>query len=125
MMTYVLLMAGLLGATTASPSAGAPPDPEPRKELVIPFAWQPTEKWQVEIRAYQFRRGMPPKRPTVPWNIERREQREHRGLPLSRAVEGTTIDKLVDVPVLRVEVIETHYSRGLRALFDRGKNPER
>jgi hypothetical protein len=95
-MTYALLMAGLLGTTSTSPSAGAPPEQGPRKELVIPFAWQPTEQWQVEIREYQFRRGVSPKLQPVPWNI-----------------------------VLRAEAIEAQYSPDLRALFERAKNQDR
>ncbi len=125
MMTYALLMAGLLGTTGAPQSAGAPPEPGSRKELVIPFVWQLTEKWPVEIREYQFRRGMPPKVQTVPWNIEWRVYREHRGLPPSRAAELITIDKLVDVPLPQVESFKSEYSPDLRSQFEKAKNQER
>ena len=125
MMTYALLIANLLGSTAASPPPVAPPERESRKELVIPFAWQPTDTCQVEIREYQFRHGMVPTLRAIPWNIELREFRENRGLPPRRAVEVSTINKLLDLPVLRIDVIDTHYSSDLRSLFERAKNLER
>jgi hypothetical protein len=141
MMTCTLLMAGMLGTTSACQPTGVSPEQEPRKELVISFTWQLTEKWRVEIRECQFRRDMPPKLLT-PWNTELREYREHRGLPpkravevitidklvdvpLLQAVEVITIDKLVDVPLLQMEAIQPQYSTDLRALFEKAKNQER
>ena len=125
MMTYALLIANLLGSTAASPPPVAPPERESRKELVIAFAWQATDTWQVEIREYQFRNGGVPMLREIPWNIELREFREHRGLPPRRAAEVSTINKLLDLPVLRIDVIESHYSSDLRSLFARAKNRER
>jgi hypothetical protein len=141
MMTCTLLMAGLLGTTSACQQTGVSPEQGPHIQLVISFTWQLTVKWQVEIREYQFRRGMPPKLPT-PWNTELQEYREHDGLPpkravevitidqlvdvpLLQAVEVITIDQLVDVPLLQVQSIESEYSPDLRALFEKAKNQER
>jgi len=125
MTSYALLVAGLLGTTAVYPSAVSPAEQEPRKEIVIPFTWQLTEKWRVEIRGYRFRRGLPPKLQTFPWNLEWREYREHRWLPPSRAVEVITIDKLVDVSLPRVEPIRWEYSPDLRAQFEKAKNQKR
>jgi hypothetical protein len=124
MMTCVLLTAGLLGTASACPSVGSP-EQGPRKEFVIDFAWQQTEQWSVEIRGYQFRRGLPPVLPTAHWNIELRGYREHRGLPPGGAVEVITIDWLADVPVPRVEAVEARYSSDLRALLEQVKHRER
>ena len=70
MITCALLMAGLLGAADASQPAEALRGEKPREEFVISFTWQPIEKWQVEIREYQFRRGTLPELPPRPWNVE-------------------------------------------------------
>jgi hypothetical protein len=43
---------------------------KPGVEFVIDFTWQPIEKWQVEIRGYQFRRGTLPELPPRPWKVE-------------------------------------------------------
>ncbi|MFL5240553.1 MAG: hypothetical protein ACJ8FY_00450 [Gemmataceae bacterium] len=59
MITCAILMAGLLGATDLQPT-GALRGPKAREEFVITFTWVPIEKWQVEIREYQFHRGLPP-----------------------------------------------------------------
>jgi hypothetical protein len=125
MMTYAMLIATLLGGTAASPQPAAPPQRESRNEIVIPFAWQPTEARPPQIREYQFRHGMVPTLRAVPWNIELREFREHRGLPPRRAAEVSTINKLLDLPVLRIDVIESHYLSDLRSFFERAKNLER
>ena len=70
MMTCAMLMAGLLGAADVSQSAEALRQEKPREEFVIYFTWQPIEKWQVEIREYQFRRGTVPDVPPSPWKVE-------------------------------------------------------
>jgi hypothetical protein len=62
-------MSGLLGATDASQPAEALRGEKPREEFVISLTWQPIEKWQVEIREYQFRRGAPPELPPKPWKV--------------------------------------------------------
>jgi hypothetical protein len=69
MITCALLMAGLLGATPSQP-AEALRGEKPREQLVISFAWQPIEKWQVEVREYQFRRGTLPELPPRPCHVE-------------------------------------------------------
>jgi hypothetical protein len=70
MITCALLMAGLFGAVNASQPAEALGGEKPREEFVIYFTWQPIEKWQVEIREYQFRRGTLPELPPRPWRVE-------------------------------------------------------
>jgi hypothetical protein len=63
MITTALLMAGMLGAAPTPQRAEASRGDKPREEFVISFTWQPVEKWQVEIRGYQFRRGTLPEIP--------------------------------------------------------------
>ena len=93
--------------------------------MIINFEWRLTEKWQVEIREYQFRPGMPPKLVHFPWNIELREIHEHRGAPPGQAGEVIRIDEIVDVTLPQGEVIETQYSPDLRTLFQKAKNQRR
>jgi hypothetical protein len=70
MITCSLLMAGLLATADSSQPAEALRGEKPREEFVIFFAWQPMEKWQVEIREYQFRRGTLPELPSRHCKVE-------------------------------------------------------
>jgi hypothetical protein len=70
MFTSTLLMAGLLAGADSLQPVEVPPGEKPSQEFVIQFIWQPVEKWQVEIREYQFRRGTLPELPLRPWQVE-------------------------------------------------------
>jgi|SRR6516225_5680259 len=70
MIKCALLMAALLGASDVSQRTEALRGQKPREEFVIYFTWQPVEKWQVEIREYQFRPRTLPELPPGPWKLE-------------------------------------------------------
>jgi hypothetical protein len=70
MISCALLMGSLLATANPSQPAEVVQIEMSREKLAIDFAWQSTEKWQVEIRENQFRQGTPPTLPLDPWKVE-------------------------------------------------------
>ena len=113
MIPCTLLMAHALGTANVSQFAQGLPPEKPREEFVINFTWQLMDKWQVEIRRYEFHRGTPPQLPARPWKTERREYQEHRGLPPGIAAAQPW----------KIELVELAYRDDLRAVFEQLKKP--
>jgi hypothetical protein len=111
MIACTLLMAGVLGTADVSRFVQGLRHDKPREEFVINITWQLIEKWQVEIREYQFHRGAPRQLPPRPWKIERRGYQEHRGLPPIIAPAQTW----------KIELVESEYRDDLRAVFEQLK----
>ena len=111
MITCILLMAGILGTAELSKLAEGLRPESPREEFAINFTWQRIEKWQVEIRGYQFHHGTPPQLPPKPWKIERREHQEHRGLP----------PVLAPAQPWKIEFVKSEYCDDLRVVFEQLK----